>query len=622
MWWGRDMTKPLKPSYRIDHLDQEGVDYIPENEMKTIPALFKSRVRKTPEGDAYQQFDVTEHVWRYYTWGMVENDVVRWRKSLLAEKLQPGDRVGIRRSNGYNWVLFDQAALSLGLVVVPLYVDDRPDNVTYILDHADIKLLYIEFEEQWQCLGERRDNLKKIERVIIEENTDTRTLSLEDARVIGLDDWLVRQHDQAEYSEITVKPDDLATIVYTSGTTGRPKGVMLTHWNIMSNVRAGMNSIVVKTSDRFLSFLPLSHMFERMAGYYLPMMGGGEVVYARSIAELSENLQAKKPTILVSVPRIFERVYGKIKAQLAQGPVFKNKLFDKTVEVGWARYEHRQGLAQWQLKLLLWPLLDKMVASKVRAKLGGKLRFALSGGAPLPISVARVFVGLGVDMIQGYGLTESSPVITVNTLEHFRPDSIGLPVRGVEVKIGKNNELLARGPNIMRGYWKNQQASDEVIDKDGWLYTGDQASIKGEFVYITGRLKEIIVLANGEKVPPADMESTIAEDALFDQCLVLGEQKPYLCAIVVLNREIWEDVKKQHGYEFENLQNTEVEEYLLSRIVAMIIGFPGYAQIHKVVPMFEPWTVKNGLATPTMKIKRNKIIETFKGSIDSMYSGH
>jgi long-chain acyl-CoA synthetase len=590
--------------------------------MKTIPALFKSRVRRTPEGDAYQQFDVKENVWRYYTWGMVENDVVRWRTSLLAEKLQPGDRVGIRRCNGYNWVLFDQAALSLGLVVVPLYVDDRPDNIIYILDHADIKLLYIEFGEQWRCLGKRRDHLKKIERVIIEENMDTRTLSLEDARVIGLDDWLVRQQDQAECSEITVKPDDLATIVYTSGTTGRPKGVMLTHWNIMSNVRAGMNSIVVKASDRLVSFLPLSHMFERMAGYYLSIMGGSEVIYARSILELSEDLQTKKPTILVSVPRIFERVYGKIKTQLAQGPAFKRKLFDKTVEIGWARYEHRQGLAKWQPKLLLWPLLDRIVASKVRAKLGGKLRFALSGGAPLPISVARVFVGLGIDMIQGYGLTESSPVITVNTLEHFRPDSIGLPARDVEVKIGKNNELLARGPNIMRGYWKNQQASNEAIDKDGWLHTGDQASIKKGFIYITGRLKEIIVLANGEKVPPADMESTIAEDALFDQCLVLGEQKPYLCAIVVLNKDIWKEIKEQHGYKFENLQNTEVEEYLLSRIVAMIIGFPGYAQIHKVVPMFEPWTVKNGLATPTMKIKRNKIIETFKGRIDSMYSGH
>jgi len=398
--------------------------------------------------------------------------------------------------------------------------------------------------------------------------------------------------------------------------------VMLTHWNIMSNVRAGMNSIALNPSDRLISFLPLSHMFERMAGYYLSMMAGCEVVYARSIPELPEDLIEKKPTVLVSVPRIFERVYGKIKAQLAEGPAIKQKLFDKTVEVGWARYEVRQGLVKWQPKLLLWPILDKIVASKVRAKLGGNLRFALSGGAPLPPSVARVFVGLGVDMIQGYGLTESSPVITVNTLEHFRPDSIGLPIKDVEIKIGRNDELLARGPNIMRGYWKNQKATDEAIDKDGWLHTGDQACIKNEFVYITGRIKEIIVLANGEKVPPADMESTIAEDALFEQCMVFGEQKPYLSALVVINQEIWEDVKKQHGYKFDNLQSPEVEEYLLSRIVAMITGFPGYAQIHKVTAMFEPWTVDNGLATPTMKIKRNKIVENFKENINNMYSGH
>jgi long-chain acyl-CoA synthetase len=262
------------------------------------------------------------------------------------------------------------------------------------------------------------------------------------------------------------------------------------------------------------------------------------------------------------------------------------------------------------------------VASKVRAKLGGNLRFALSGGAPLPLSVARIFVGLGVDMIQGYGLTESSPVITVNTVEYFRPDSIGLPIIDVEIKIGKNDELLARGPNIMRGYWKNEKATQEAIDKDGWLHTGDQACIKNEFVYITGRIKEIIVLANGEKVPPSDMESTIAGDALFEQCMVFGEQKPYLSALVVLNTKIWEDVKKQHGYSFDNLQSPEVEEYLLSRIVAMITGFPGYAQIHKITPMFESWTVENGLATPTMKIKRNKVVERFQKEINSMYTGH
>ena len=615
-----DMTKQPKGSLRIDQLAQPGTDFIPESEMKTIPALFHSRVRKTPEGNAYQQFDPVENIWRHYTWAMVENDVARWRNALAAEKLQPGDRVGIRRSNGYNWVLFDQAALSLGLVVVPLYVDDRADNIAYILDNADIKLLYLEREEQWQCLEYRRAELKKVLRVVIEESTHTRTLSLEDARIIAVEDWLVGQQGEAILPEID--PDDLATIVYTSGTTGRPKGVMLTHWNIMSNVRAGMNSIAVYPSDRLVSFLPLSHTLERMAGYYLAMMGGCEVVYVRSIPELSEDLLTKKPTILVSVPRIFERVYGKIQTQLAEGPAIKQKLFYKTVEVGWARYERKQGLAKWQPKLLLWPILDKLVASKVRAKLGGNLRFALSGGAPLPLSVARIFVGLGVDMIQGYGLTESSPVITVNTVEYFRPDSIGLPIIDVEIKIGENDELLARGPNIMRGYWKNEKATQEAIDKDGWLHTGDQACIKNEFVYITGRIKEIIVLANGEKVPPSDMESTIAGDALFEQCMVFGEQKPYLSALVVLNTEIWGDVKKQHGYSFDNLQSPEVEEYLLSRIVAMITGFPGYAQIHKITPMFESWTVENGLATPTMKIKRNKVVERFQKEINSMYTGH
>lgn len=612
----RDLENPKI----TNHLDQPGLASIPAEEMRTLHELFAARVRRSPKAPAYQQYDSETKKWNHYTWGETAAAVAVWRATLATEQLQPGDKVGIRRGNGHNWVLFDQAALSLGLVVVPLYVDDRPENIAYIIEHADLKLLYIETVEQWSCLKDHLDQLGKLQRIVIEEDIQPRVFSKQEARVIALTDWL--KLTQGDVPKVEVNSHDLATIVYTSGTTGRPKGVMLSHRNIAENVRAGINSVMIYPDDRLVSFLPLSHMFERMAGYYMSMMAGCEVIYARSIPELGEDLQSKKPTVLISVPRIYERVYGKIKAKLESGPAIKKTLFEKTVDVGWARYQYRQGLAKWQPKLLLWPVLDKIVASKVREKLGGQLRFALSGGAPLPPSIARVFIGLGIELFQGYGLTESSPVITVNTLEFHRPASIGLPVRGEEIKIGEHDELLARGPNIMMGYWKNPEATAEAIDSEGWLHTGDQARIEKGFVYITGRLKEIIVLANGEKVPPADMESAIAEEALFEQSMVLGEGKAYLSCLVVLNKEIWVGIKAEKAGSFDDLDSDAVQLYLLERIKPLIDRFPGYAQIRQVAASFEPWTVDNGLSTPTMKIRRSKIMDQYKDAIDALYVGH
>ena len=616
----KNPEKIITGSRIVNYLEKPGADYMPEEAMRTLPEMFESRVMRTPELPAYQQFDPTTGKWNQYTWGDTGDRVAAWRASLAAERLSPGDRVAIRRSNGYNWVLFDQAALSLGLVVVPLYVDDRPDNVAYILENAGVKLMYLEHDQQWTCLKNNLDQLTQVQRVVIEQGDDTRTLSLEDSRVIDLPAWLKNRANTAPRPDIA--PNDLATIVYTSGTTGRPKGVMLSHRNITSNVRSGVNHIGCYPQDSMVSFLPLSHTFERTVGYYVPVMVGCEVIFARSIPELAEDLQNKKPTILISVPRIYERVYGKIKAQLEEGPDIKKKLFNKTVDVGWTRFEYRQGRAKWHPKLLLWPLLDKLVASKVRAKLGGNLRFALSGGAPLPPAISRVFISLDIIILQGYGLTESSPIISANTLEFNQPASIGVPLLNEEVKIGENDELLARGPNIMLGYWNNPEATAEVIDDEGWLHTGDKAREEDGYLYIIGRIKDIIVLANGEKVPPADMETAIAEDALFEQCLVIGEQKPYLTALVVLNASLWEEIRKNRGMAFDNPNSPEVEKFLLKRIGERIRNFPGYAQIQRVKATLDPWTVDNNLATPTMKLRRARIEERYASEIRDMYEGH
>ncbi len=598
---------------------RDDVDVVTPAGTATLDALFRERVRRNPQKRAYSEYDPEAGVWRHYSWADTAGDVDRWRAALKAESLSKGDRVAIRLRNCRQWVIFDQAALSLGLVVVPLYMADRPDNVNYVLQHSGAKLLVVESEDAWRELLHAEGDVPKLKRVVVLGPVTDHP----DDLLRPVDDWITARQDVEPEA---VAPEDLASIVYTSGTTGRPKGVMLSHRNMVSNAYSGLRSVAVLPSDILLSFLPLSHTLERTVGYYIPMMAGAAVVYNRSIPGLSEDFLAIKPTGIITVPRIFERMYSELKAELGRGPAWKRRVFELAVDIGWARFEYLQGRGNWQWRFVLWPILDALVARKVRALLGGRLRLAVVGGAPLPPSVSRVFIALGLNLIQGYGLTESSPCISINTLERNRPETIGLPVHGVEVEIGDNDELLARGANIMMGYWRDEAATEQVLDKDGWLRSGDQTKIDADgFISIIGRIKEILVLANGEKVPPADMESAIAEDALFEQSLVIGEQMPYLTALVVLNQPLWALEAKRlniDGNDPAQLGSETVEQFLLERIRKQIHNFPGYARVRKTTAISSPWTVDNGLMTPTLKLKRARILEQHKEDIANMYEGH
>lgn len=375
--------------------------------------------------------------------------------------------------------------------------------------------------------------------------------------------------------------------------------------------------------DSFLSFLPLSHTLERTGGYYLPMMAGSSVSFARSIPQLAEDLQKIRPTAIIAVPRIFERVYARVQDQLKNKPAFARMLFKLALKVGFKEFEYRMGRQRWFPALLIHPLLHKLVSSKILEKLGGRLRVAVSGGAAISPEIARVFLGLGLPMLQGYGLTETSPVISVNPMNNIKPESVGVPLRGVSVKIGEDDELLVKTPGMMLGYWNNHAATAEIIDPQGWLHTGDQARIDEEgHIHITGRIKDILVLSNGEKIPPSDMEMAIALDPLVEQVMVVGEGKPYLGALVVLNPDLWSsfaeefdlDPSQQASLDDERLQNA-----VLKRIRMALRDFPGYAKIRRIGLLLEPWTIDNGLMTPTMKIKRPKVLENCKKMVESLY---
>ncbi len=590
-------------------------------EAGTLDGLLRERVKRTPDAVAYRDFNTHHGNWRDYTWGQINHQVARWQAALVKDGLKAGDRVGVMLRNSPEWVIFDQAAMGLGLVVVPLYTQDRPDNVAYILNDSGCKVLLFGTNEQWQTFNEVRAQLTGLVRILTVESLPG---APDDPRLRDVEHWLTEPGGETQH--VSRDANALATIVYTSGTTGRPKGVMLSHMNILSNAYAGLRRLTVQQSDSFLSFLPLSHTFERTCGYYLTIMCGATVTYSRGIPQLAEDLGVIRPTLLISVPRIYERIWGAIRAKLDEGSPLKKKLFMTAVDVGYARFEHAQGRGPWQASFLLWPVLNALVASKVLARLGGRMRAAMSGGAALPPDISRVFIGLGLPVLQGYGLTETSPIACANSPEDNLPASVGTTVDGVEVKIGENNALLIKGPNVMMGYWNNEAATKAMIQADGWLNSGDTARIdeKGH-VFITGRIKEIIVLSNGEKLPPVDMENAILRDPLFEQVMMLGEAKPYLSLIAVLNGEHWKTLAAEKGWNAGDaaaLRGEAVEQAIKARVAAQMKQFPGYAQVRRVMVTLDPWTMENGLLTPTLKLKRPKVMEKYGAEIGQLYAGH
>lgn len=604
----------------MSNASSQTLDVIPATLATTLCGLFAERVRRTPGNVAYRFFDNDTGAWRDSTWRDMAQQVACWQAALLRENLAPGDRVAVMMRNCREWVMFDQAALGLGLVVVPMYTNDRPDNLAYIIRDAQIQLLVIEGPEQWQELAPVLGELDGCRRIV---SLYAIHGGPQDSRLRLAATWLPDSSDTLRVDDLD--PGALATIVYTSGTTGRPKGVMLSHRNILWNAESCLRSFDVYREDLFLSFLPLSHTLERTVGYYASMMAGATVAFSRSIPQLADDLRAVQPTIIVSVPRIFERVRGRIQAQLEEKSPFARKLFLAAVDTGWRRFLYQQRRAPWHISLLLWPLFARLVAGKIHERLGGRLRLAVCGGAALSTDVARLFIGLDVALVQGYGMTEASPVVSVNRRNDNDPASVGEPLPDVEVRIGDNHELLVRSPGVMLGYWKLPEATHNTVDSDGWLHTGDQARIERNHIYITGRLKEIIVLANGEKVPPADMEMAISSDPLFEQVMVVGEARPYLAALAVVEKEQWHKLASALSVDPnapQSLIDARTTEAALSRIAQTLRQFPGYAQVRRVALSREPWTIENGLITPSMKLRRPAILEHHRAIIDSLYEGH
>jgi long-chain acyl-CoA synthetase len=593
----------------------------------TLDALFAWRISASPEALAYRQCDAVSSTWRSLSWAQAGARVGRWRRAIVPLGLAAGARVASLLPNSIDAVCLDQAVLSLGLVPVPLHALDNPASIAYILQDSQAALLVTARLDQWQAIAAEAAPLEHLRQVVLTgSDLPAGPACAGGPALSGLAAWLDAGAPR-ENARPKVNPAALAALVYTSGTTGKPKGVMLSHHNIMSNLRAVMARVEVEPDDVFLSFLPLSHTFERTIGYYLPLAAGSCVAFSRGPAQLAEEFQSIRPTVLVSVPRIYERVYAALHEHLARGGAASRLLFDWAVACGWRRFCQRQGMAapaRWLAlaDALAWPVLDQLVARKVRARFGGRLRAAVSGGAPLPPLVARCFLGLGLPLLQGYGMTESSPVVAANSIDDNWPATVGAPLDGVQVRIGPRGELQVHGDSVMQGYWRRPEESEKAIDADGWLGTGDQAVIENGRVRIVGRIKEIIVTSTGEKIAAVDVEQAILADALFEQALAVGEQRSFIGAIVVLNRFKWALIAAQLGIDPDHAASANlpaVHAILLERIKLAARALPHFAAPRALWVSGEAWTVENSMLTPTLKPKRNALLARYARQIDALY---
>lgn len=598
-------------------LTTPGVDVINSLDVHTLDELFRERVRRSSNSTAYKQFDSTENKWVSISWAELAIEVERWQLAFSEQGLVKGDRVAICYRNSIEWVVFDQAALRLGLVVVPLYTSDRADNMAFVIAHSGAKLALFANIDVWSSIQQSPDFSPCVETILLINGDGPNGAK-------NIKDWLPEYGAHLERG--ISQSDDLASIVYTSGTTGRPKGVMLSHKNMLSNAYSGMRSVALTPNDRLLSFLPLSHTLERTVGYYSAMMAGAQVSFNRSVSDMASDLKVIKPTVLISVPRIFERLNNQIYSTVQKDKPIAQYVFKYAIRAGWAKFKYRQGMTAWQPWLLLSSILDRAVGKKIRERLGGEIKFVIVGGAPLSSDVSKTFISLGVPLLQGYGMTESSPVVSVNTLEACRPESIGLPLRGIKVKLDDNDELWVQGDNVMLGYWRNDEATSSTIvnDKSGrWLRSGDRAAIDEQgFIRIIGRIKDILILANGEKVPPSDIEAAIMRNALFEQIMVVGEARPFLTVLLVLDNAQLKELCDSQGWSKMALNNPKLVNHVAGLVNAQMSQFPGYARVRKVHICAEPWTVESGLITPTLKLKRAKILSQYQDAIDAMYKGH
>ncbi|HTO94927.1 MAG TPA: long-chain fatty acid--CoA ligase [Bacteroidota bacterium] len=597
-------------------------------EFDTIPRMFDSLTERFAGARKPILMAKSNGVYNGIPYSELRRQVEQFALGLSAMGLRRGDRVSIISENRPEWVVADQAIAALGAVSVPVYPTMTARQIEYIFNDASVRFAIVSNQFQLNKVARIAGAAPSLEKTILMGEAGAEEAPAECfARVMEAGErFRLENPGRFAASIAMVRPEDLLTIIYTSGTTGNPKGVMLTHDNLCTNIRSAAEVIPFGTEDILLSFLPLSHSFERMAGYYTGISCGATVAFAESVETVRDNMLEVRPTIVTTVPRLFERIQSRIIKQVDAGSPLKRKLFSWALGVGRSyAAARRHGAVPFSLGLS-HAIADRLVFSKIREKTGGRMRFFVSGGAALGREFGEFFEAVGFTVIEGYGLTESSPVISVNRLDNYRFGTVGHPIPGVDVRIAPDGEILARGPNIMRGYWNNAEATREVIDEEGWLHTGDIGVIDDEgFVHITDRKKHLFVSSGGKNIAPQPIENLFLSNKYIEQFMLIGDRRMFLTALIVPDFDALREYADAQGIAYATnsdlATHPSITELIQSHITRIQKDLAGYERVRRFTLLDRQFSVEEGELTPTQKVRRRVIEERYAGVIEGMYEG-
>ncbi len=598
-------------------------------EEKSIPAVFQNRSEQYGQR-AIVAFKNKSGVYEDISWARMNEMVRNLGYFLIARGIQPGDKVALFSPNRWEWWVTDLAILSVGAVNVPIYATNSAEESRYVIENSDSRMCFVATREHMQKILEVKPKLPNLKEIIIYDPLEKPVegvIELSAALQEGAKSAAPQKFDERING---IKAQDLATIIYTSGTTGPPKGVMLSHNNFFANVNQiyNVDPEIFKRSDEltFLSFLPLAHSFERTCGYYTPMSFGMKVYFAEDFAKILENFQEVRPVCIVSVPRLYEKIHSGIVAKVSTAPPVKKAIFNWAMSIAAQNLPYicnekpRSGLFAFK-----YNLADKIIFSKLKTALGmDKLEFAFSGGGPLSVSDAEFFLGMDITVIEGFGLTETTPVTNSNNRHKIKPGTVGPAVKDTICKIGDGGELLLKGPQVMMGYYKNPEATREAFTPDGFFRTGDIAEIdKDGYVKITGRLKDIIVTSGGKNISPQNIENSLKASKYIEQVAIIGDNRKYLSALIVpafTEIEAWaKDNNVQFASRRELVENQKVKDLYTREIEENMKDYARVEQIRKFALLEKEWSQDTDELTPTLKLKRRVIHQKYNNIIDSLY---
>ncbi len=602
------------------------------NYLETIPLLFEETVKKNRDIVAFYEKKGGE--WIGTTYKQARDKIEDIAMGLEKLGYQKGDRIGILSENRPEWIMTDFACAHFGFVTTPIYSTLIPKQISYIIKNSGAKLIFVSNQEQ-------AEKIIKIKKQLTHSHSLHRIkqMIVFDSNINYPQEWIINYSELLEIGDKHKKKinysledegkkrkkEDLWTLIYTSGTTGDPKGVMLTHFNVATNIQSAQSVINFEPNRRWLSFLPLSHSLERVASQ-LNFWLGSTIYFAESLEKIGENLKDAKPHHIVSVPRIYEKIYAKILDGVNKASPAKQKIFYWAKAIGSEvskKYIQKNKKPKGMLNIK-YQLAKKMVFNKISSALGGEFLFGISGGAPLPKVIGEFFAAAGIIILEGFGLTETTPITNATLLDNIKFGKVGPTIPDVEMKIAKDGEILFKGPNIMKGYYKNPKATKEVIDSDGWLHSGDIGIIDGDGnLQITDRIKNIIVTSSGKNIAPANIEQQLSKSPLIDQIIVLGDNRNFLIAVIVPVRENIEVLASSHHISYNNykelLEKFSTYEIVENDLKKYQTDLARYEQIKKFILIDKAFSIENGNLTPSMKIKRKVVEDKYKNEINLLY---